>query len=162
MFFGLLAYVLVFGGQAQYIVETGIASLGTVVQNLFELATYTDPLRTTSFPQNWTIFYWSYWMVWCVASPFFIGTISRGHPIRQTILGGYIFGIADFIGQFEQTSDLYTITIDIINTLPWAPAILTLVLFTMMAFYATSFDAIALIASFYRYKKLEKINYLIN
>lgn len=33
MFFGLLAYVLVFGGQAQYIVETGIASLGTVVQN---------------------------------------------------------------------------------------------------------------------------------
>lgn len=178
MFFGLLAYVLVFGGQAQYIVETGIASLGTVVQSLFELATYTDPLRTTSFPQNWTIFYWSYWMVWCVASPFFIGTISRGRTIRQTIMGGYAFGVgstilsfiilgnysmglqmsgvADFIGQFEQTGDLYTIIIDIINTLPWAPAILTLVLFTMMAFYATSFDAIALIASFYSYKKLEK------
>src|SRR5699024_7015519 len=34
LFFGLLVYVLLFGGQAQYIVETGIASLGTVVQNL--------------------------------------------------------------------------------------------------------------------------------
>lgn len=117
-------------------------------------------------------------MVWCVASPFFIGTISRGRTIRQTIMGGYVFGVgstilsfiilgnysmglqmsgvADFIGQFEQTGDLYPIIIDIINNLPWAPAILTLVLFTMMAFYATSFDAIALIASFYSYKKLEK------
>ena len=44
----------------------------------FSLATFTDPQRTTSFPQNWTIFYWAYWMVWCVASPFFIGSISRG------------------------------------------------------------------------------------
>src|SRR5699024_8858140 len=100
LFFGLLAYVLLFGGQAQYIVETGITSLGTVVQNLFELATYTDPLRTTSFPQNWTIFYWSYWMVWCVASPFFIGTISRGRTIRQTIIGGYIFGVGSTILSF--------------------------------------------------------------
>lgn len=178
LFFGLLAYVLVFGGQAQYIVETGITSLGTVTQNLFQLASYTDPLRTTSFPQNWTIFYWSYWMVWCVASPFFIGTISKGRTIRQTIIGGYIFGvgstilsfiilgnysmglqmsgIADFIGQYELTGDLYSIIIEIINSLPMAPVVLIVVLLTMMSFYATSFDAIALIASFYSYKTLEK------
>ncbi|MEY8410858.1 BCCT family transporter [Lachnospiraceae bacterium 62-26] len=35
-------------------------------------STWTDALRTSSFPQNWTIFYWAYWMVWCVAPPFFI------------------------------------------------------------------------------------------
>lgn len=176
MFFGLLAFVLIFGGEARYIIETGISSLGIMVQNFFELATYTDPQRTTSFPQNWTIFYWAYWMVWCVAAPFFIGSISKGRTIRQTILGGYGFGVGstivsfivlgnyslgkqmsgefDFISIYEKSGDLYTLIISIIETLPCATFILILVLVTMIAFYATSFDSIALIASCYSYHKL--------
>lgn len=93
LFFALLAYVLLFGGEARYIIETGFSSIGNLVQNFIGLSTYTDPQRTTSFPQTWTMFYWAYWMVWCVAAPFFIGTISRGRTIRQTILGGYVFGL---------------------------------------------------------------------
>lgn len=178
MFFGLLIYVLLFGGEAQYIIETGISSLGKMIQNFFELSTYTDPQRTTSFPQNWTIFYWAYWMVWCVAAPFFIGTISRGRTVRQTILGGYVFGVgstilsfiilgnysmglqmsgkADFIAHYLETGDLYSMIIAIIKTIPLAPFVLILVLLTMVAFYATSFDSIALIASCYSYKKLDE------
>ena len=56
MFFGLLIFVLLFGGETKYIVETGISSLGRMVQHFFELATYTDPQRTTYFPQNYTIY----------------------------------------------------------------------------------------------------------
>ena len=66
-FFGLLAIVLLFGGETRYILETGLSSLGTMVQNFIGLSTYTDPLRKTNFPQDWTIYYWAYWMVWCVA-----------------------------------------------------------------------------------------------
>lgn len=176
LFFGLLAFVLLFSGEAKYIIETGITSIGTMVQNFFELSTYTDPNRTTSFPQNWTIFYWAYWMVWCVAAPFFIGSISRGRTIRQTILGGYGFGVgstilsfiilgnyslgkqvsgaADFIAFYNKSGDLYDVIVKIIDTLPLAPLVLTVVLVTMMLFYATSFDSIALIASCYSYKKL--------
>lgn len=176
LFFGLLAFVLLFSGEAKYIIETGLSSLGTMVQNFFELSTYTDPGRTTSFPQNWTIFYWAYWMVWCVAAPFFIGSISKGRTIRQTILGGYAFGVGstilsfiilgnyslgkqvsgavDFIAIYNETGDLYEIIVQIINTLPVAPLVLAVVLITMMMFYATSFDSIALIASCYSYKKL--------
>lgn len=176
LFFGLLAFVLLFGGETQYIIETGITSIGRMVQNFFELATYTDPQRTTSFPQNWTIYYWAYWMVWCVATPFFIGNISQGRTVRQTIFGGYVFGVgstvvsfiilgnyslgkqmagaADFIGLYQETGDLYTVIIEIIRTLPLAPFVLALVLITMVVFYATSFDSIALIASCYSYHKL--------
>ena len=176
LFFGLLAYVLIFGGQARYIVESGISSLGTLMQNFFELSMYTDPQRTTSFPQNWTIFYWAYWMVWCVAAPFFIGNISRGRTIRQTILGGYVFGVgstilsfvilgnyslgmqvsgaADFIAMYQESGDLYALIISIIRTMPVAPFVLALILITMMLFYATSFDSIALIGACYSYKKL--------
>lgn len=178
LFFGLLAYVLFFGGEARYIIETGLSAIGRMLQNFFELATFTDPQRTTSFPQNWTIFYWAYWMVWCVAAPFFIGSISKGRTIRQTILGGYVFGVgstiisfiilgnyslglqvnqmADFIAIYQQTGDLYAVIIAIINTLPLAPLVLIILLLTMIAFYATSFDSIAYIASCYSYHRLKE------
>lgn len=178
LFFGLLFYVLIFGGQAQYIIETGFSALGRMIQNFFELATFTDPQRETSFAQNWTIFYWAYWMVWCVAAPFFIGSISQGRTIRQTILGGYVFGVGstivsfiilgnysmglqvsqvhDFLALYQQTGDLYTVIIQIIQTLPCAEFVLVLLLVTMVAFYATSFDSIALIASCYSYHRLNK------
>jgi len=167
---------LLFGGEARYTIESGVTSLGKMIQNFFELSTFTDPERTTSFPQNWTIFYWAYWMVWCVAAPFFIGSISRGRTIRQTILGGYGFGVGstiisfiilgnysmakqvsgevDFISMYLESGDLYGLIIQIINSLPCAPLVLALVLLTMMAFYATSFDSIALIASCYSYHRL--------
>ena len=178
LFFGLLAYVLFFGGEGRYIIETGLTSLGKMVGNFLELSTYTDPLRTTNFPQNWTIYYWAYWMVWCVAAPFFIGSISRGRTVRQTILGGYVFGVgstltsfivlgnysmglqvtkvADFIAIYQADGDLYGMIIAMIKTLPCTPLVLLVLLVTMIAFYATSFDSIALTASCYSYHRLGK------
>lgn len=176
LFFGLLLFVLLFGGETKYIIESGFASFGKMIGEFVELSTFTDPLRTSSFPQNWTIYYWAYWMVWCVAAPFFIGSISRGRTIRQTILGGYGFGVgstlvsfvvlgnysmglqtsgaADFIAQYQADGDVYGMIISVIKTLPCAPLILVLLLVTMIAFYATSFDSIALTASCYSYRKL--------
>ena len=177
MFFGLIAYVLIFGGETRYIIETGFASLGKMVQNFIDLSTFTDPLRTSNFPQNWTIYYWAYWMVWCVAAPFFIGNISRGRTVRQTILGGYIFGvgstltsfivlgnysmgmqvtgIADFIAQYNESGDLYQMIVSIIKIMPCASITMVVVLITMIAFYATSFDSIAFTASCYSYHSLK-------
>lgn len=178
LFFGVLAFVLLFGGETRYIIEAGLSSLGKMIQNFFELSTYTDPQRTTSFPQNWTIYYWAYWMVWCVAAPFFIGNISRGRTVRQVIVGGYGFGIGstlvsfiilgnysmglqtsgtvDFIAQYNETGDLYQLIVSIIKTMPCAPVVMVIVLVTMIAFYATSFDSIALTASCYSYHILEE------
>lgn len=42
MFFGLIIFVLVFGGKAGYIIDTGFESLGRMVQNFIGLSTYTD------------------------------------------------------------------------------------------------------------------------
>ena len=117
-------------------------------------------------------------MVWCVAAPFFIGSISRGRTVRQTILGGYVFGVgstltsfivlgnysmgmqvtnrADFMAEYMGTGDLYGMIVSIIKTLPCAPLIMVAVLVTMIAFYATSFDSIALTASCYSYHALKE------
>ncbi len=178
LFYGLLIFVLLFCGETKYTMETGFSSLGKMVQNFIDLSTWTDPLRTTGFPQNWTIYYWAYWMVWCVAAPFFIGGISRGRTIRQTILGGYVFGTgstlvsfiilgnysmgmqtggkADFLNQYMETGDLYGLIISIIKSMPYASFVMILVLVTMVLFYATSFDSIALTASCYSYRTLKE------
>lgn len=175
LFGALLAYVLIFGGQARYIIETGFSALGNMLQNFIGLSTWTDALRTSSFPQNWTIFYWAYWMVWCVASPFFMGRISRGRTVKQVILGAYIFGVSStlisfiilgnyglglqMMGKFDSISfytacgDLYQTVIAIINTLPLHWIVLVLLVVSMIAFYATSFDSITLVASAYSYKE---------
>ena len=178
LFFGLLLFVLVVGGQGRFIVENGFQSLGKMFQHFIELSTYTDPARTNNFPQDWTIYYWAYWMVWCIAAPFFIGNISRGRTIKQTILGGYVFGVgstiisfiilgnyslglqitgaADFIAQYQESGDLYQLILNIVDTMPASSFILALTMLCMIAFYATSFDSIAYTAACYSYKSLEE------
>ena len=176
LFFGLLLVVLLIGGQGRFIIENGFQSLGKMFQNFIELSTFTDPGRTSNFPQDWTIYYLAYWLVWCIAAPFFIGNISRGRTIKQTILGGYVFGVgstivsfivlgnyslglqtsgaADFIAEYAANGDLYGLILNIINTMPASKFILVVTMLCMIAFYATSFDSIAYTAACYSYKRL--------
>lgn len=175
-FFGFLLAVMLFGGKMRFILEEGLSSMGRILQNFLVLSTTTDPMRETSFPQNWTVYYWAYWIVWCVATPFFIGKISKGRTIRQVIFGGYVFGagstivsfivlgnyslsmqlsgIKDFVGKYIANGDVYSIIIAEIKTLPCSIVFFALLLITMVLFYATSFDSIALTASGYSYYEL--------
>ncbi|MDR2181202.1 MAG: BCCT family transporter, partial [Treponema sp.] len=69
--FNVAAFVLLLScvfvmGPSRFIIESGISGVGNVLQNFIGMATWTDPLRltgdgVTGFPQQWTIFYWSYW-----------------------------------------------------------------------------------------------------
>lgn len=176
-FFLLLIYVFILGGQAQYIIETGFSSIGNLIQNFIGLSTWSDPLRTSGFAQNWTIFYWAYWMVWCVAAPFFMGSISKGRTVKQVILGIYVFGLSstflsfiilgnyslgmqmkgifDALGLYAASADLYTTIVAIIQTLPMPQIVLVLLIVSMVAFYATSFDSITLVAAAYSYKEIK-------
>lgn len=176
LFFALLAYFLIAGGEAAYILETGFSALGNLVQNFVGMVTWMDPLRETSFPQNWTIYYWAYWMVWCVATPFFIGTISKGRTIKNTILGGYGWGLAgtftsfiilgnygmaqqlkhgvDISGIIAAGGDYSEAIMKIFDTLPLSSLGLILLVITMIAFYSTTFDALTMVVSSYSYKRL--------
>lgn len=177
LFFALLIYFLIGGGETKYIIETGISSLGKLAQNFIGLSTWMDPLRDSSFPQNWTIYYWAYWMVWCVATPFFIGTISKGRTIKNTILGGYACGLAgtftsfiilgnyglsqqmkhglDTVGTIGEGTSISQAIMDIFDTLPLPALGIILLVITMIAFYSTTFDALTMVVSSYSYKELD-------
>ena len=176
LFFALLIYILAAGCEGIYIIETGIESLGNLAQNFTGMATYMDPLRENCFPQNWTIYYWAYWMAWCVATPFFIGKISRGRTIQNVVLGGYGWGLAgtftsfivlgnyglaqqmkhgvDTAGYIAEGGDYSTAIIRIFQTLPLPALALILLVITMIAFYSTTFDALTMVVSSYSYIEL--------
>ncbi len=176
LFFALLIYFLFISGETGYILKTGFSALGNMIQNFIGMSTWMDPLRENSFPQNWTIYYWAYWMVWCVATPFFIGIISKGRTIKNVVLGGYCWGLlgtfTSFIilgnyGLAQQTKHGVDISgfiadggiysnaiLKIFDTLPLSKLGLILLVVTMIAFYSTTFDSITMVVSSYSYKKL--------
>lgn len=177
LFVGLVGYVFALGGQGAFIIKNGLQSFGRMLIHFIPLATYTDFGKTTHFAQDWTIYYWAYWIVWCVAAPFFIGNISRGRTVRQTIIGGYLFGagatfvsfivlgnysmglqmqgLVDFVGQYSIGADIYEMILQVLHALPLSEFVMMLVLILMIAFYATSFDSIAYTAACYSYRMLD-------
>jgi len=94
---GLLAFVFVVGPTV-FLANTGIDSLGRVLSNLVHMATWIEPFggfenfEDTQFPQNWTIFYWAWWLAFAPSVGLFIARISRGRTIREMIFGSMFFG----------------------------------------------------------------------
>jgi len=178
LFFALLFYFLFLGRETVYILETGISAIGNLAQNFIGLSTWTDPLRQDSFPQIWTIYFWAYWMAWCVATPFFIGAISKGRTVKNTVLGSYCWGLAGTFTSFiilgnyglaqqmkhgldsagsilNDPDNISSAIINIFQTLPLPVLALSLLVITMIMFYATTFDVLTLIVSGYSQKELK-------
>jgi BCCT family betaine/carnitine transporter len=185
LFVCLLLYVFICG-PSLFILESSLSGIGYMVQNFIVMATWTDPLRLTGdgsvgFPQQWTIFYWAYWIAWFVATPFFIAKISEGRTIRQMISGSFFYGIAGTFTSFCVFGNfgLYLQTHGYINAasllasgespskiilgffsyLPANKLALALLSLAMIAFYASTFDAITLVVAGFCRKSLEKDEY---
>ena len=176
LFFAILLYFLLLGGEPGYIIETGFQSLGNMAQNFIGMSTYMDPLRETGFAQNWTVYYWAYWLVWCVATPFFIALISKGRTIRNVVFGSFGWGLAgtylsfiilgnyglaqqlkhgvDAIGYIGNGGEMYEAILMIFDTLPLPWLALILLTITMIAFYSTTLDGITYVTSSYSYKRI--------
>ena len=167
-----------FGGEIRYILETSFQSIGNLVQNFIPMSTYVDPLRKTSFPQNWTIYYWAYWLVYCSGTPFFLGQISKGRTVKQTVLGSYAWALAGtalsfmILGNYalaQQMKHGLDVTgfvaaggtysqaiIKVFETLPLYKVGLVLLVIAMISFYSTTFDAVTLVIASYSYRRLDK------
>ena len=178
LFLLLLGFVFLGGGKALFILDNGVAAIGNLVQNFMGMATWTDPQRKSNFVQNWTIYYWAYWLVWCTATPFFIASISKGRTIKNVILGAYSWGLSGTALAFVTLSNYglgkylldglniqelinkgnsyIEIAIQVLDTLPMHNVVLILLILTMVGMYATVFESITMVVSFYSYKELSE------
>jgi BCCT family betaine/carnitine transporter len=149
-------------GPATFILKMGVNSLGILVQDFVRMATWTDPLTDSRFVEDWTIFYWAWWVAVGPFMGIFIAKISGGRSIRQIIWGTIGFGslgcmlfygvLGNYAIHLELTDQLPIVEmvrngnpsqaiIAIISSL--APGKIILIIFCLMSvvFMATSFDS---------------------
>jgi BCCT family betaine/carnitine transporter len=176
----LLTFVF-FAGPTIFMAETGIDSLGRVLSNIIHMATWIEPFGSfenfedTQFPQDWTIFYWAWWLAYAPSVGLFIARISRGRTIRSMIVGAIFFGtlgcflffmVLGNYGIYLQLSGELDV-VQILNSETPTAAIFAMLsmlpmkyfvigLFTLLAliFTATTFDSISYILASVVQKKL--------
>ena len=164
---GLLAVTLLWG-PTSYLIDSETNSIGLLVSNFVRMSTYTDPNLASGFPQNWTIFYWGWWLAYMPVMGLFVARISRGRTIRQVIcgqvlwgsvgcmtvfgiMGGYALyiqktGIADLAGILETQGQEAAIAA-VIGTLPLPQIMLVVYLISCFVFLATTISSSAFILS---------------
>ncbi|EDL53771.1 MULTISPECIES: BCCT family transporter [Vibrio] len=167
----LLALVLVLGPTI-FILETGLDSIGRMMSNFFVMATWAEPFGgygtfdNTHFPQDWTIFYWAWWLVFAPSMGLFVARISRGRTIKQMVAGSLFFGscgcflffiilgnyglslqlsgqldIVAILNEFGATKAIFSM----LSELPFAWFIILLFTLLCIIFTATTFDSISYI-----------------
>ena len=86
-----LVFVLV-AGPTLFILNISTNSIGLMLDNLLRMSFWTDPVTKSGFPEDWTVFYWGWWIAYAPMVGLFVGRISRGRTIREMIIGPVIWG----------------------------------------------------------------------
>ena len=86
-----LVWVLV-TGPGVFALEMGTTSIGLMFQEFIRMNTWADPILETGFTEDWTVFYWAWWIAYGPFMGLFVTKISRGRTLRTVILGMIGFG----------------------------------------------------------------------
>ena len=73
-------------GPSSFILNTTLSSVGEMIQSLPHMIFWTDSFSTTKFPQDWTIFYWAWWIASAPSTGLFVAAISRGRTFKEIVL----------------------------------------------------------------------------
>ena len=165
--FLLLAFVFIVGPTI-FIMETTLTGFGNMMRDFFHMATWMEPFggirnrKETNFPQDWTIFYWSWWLVYAPFIGLFIARISKGRRLKEVILGTIAYGtlgcvlffgifgnyavylqisgqfnVVDFLNKHSTEATI----IEVMHQLPIGSLIIVLFLISAFLFLATTFDS---------------------
>jgi BCCT family betaine/carnitine transporter len=168
---GLLAFVLV-AGPTIFMLETGLDSIGRLLSNFFVMATWAEPFggygtfENTHFPQDWTIFYWAWWLVFAPSMGLFVARISRGRTIKQMVTGSIFFGslgcflffmiLGNYGLSLQLSGDLDVVAVlnehgatkaifSMLDQLPMSTLVIAVFTLLCIIFTATTFDSISYI-----------------
>lgn len=80
--FLVLGIIIVFG-PTRFILDTTTDSIGHLLQNFMRMTFYLDPHAKSGFPQNWSIFYWAWYLTFLLPTGMYFARISRGRTVRE-------------------------------------------------------------------------------
>ena len=160
---GLILFILIVGDTG-FILKMGTASIGHMVQNFVAMNLWTDPVRETGFVEDWTVFYWAWWIAFAPFVGLFVARISRGRTIRQVVSGTLLLGTAGawlffiVLGNYAFSLELSgtlpvldilderggpAAIIAVVASLPWSGFSLGVFCLVALLYLATTFDSAA-------------------
>ncbi|WP_188455988.1 BCCT family transporter [Virgibacillus oceani] len=85
----VLLLMLFIIGPTLYILNMFTSTLGSYITNFFDMSFHLAPLNgeNRAWINNWTIFYWAWWISWAPFVGIFIARISKGRTVKEFMLG---------------------------------------------------------------------------
>ena len=177
----LLVFVFIVGPTV-FISEASISAFAKMISNFFTMSAYLEPFgglndfADTTFPQDWTVFYWAWWLAFAPTIGLFIARISRGRTVANMIIGALFFGSfgcaiffmilgnyglhLQLTGQVDVISILksesqYAAIFAILGSLPMKWMVISLYTILAVVFLSTTFDSISYILASVVQKQVE-------
>ena len=82
----LLLLVLILG-PTLFIFRSFIENTGSYLFNFLKISTWSETYSGGDWQNDWTVFYWGWWIGWSPFVGMFIARISKGRTVREFILG---------------------------------------------------------------------------
>ncbi|MDO4288337.1 MAG: BCCT family transporter [Eubacterium sp.] len=158
----LVCIFLAAGGR--YILTASVEETGTLISNFIRMNSYGDVFGGGSFAQDWTVFYWCWWVASVPFMGIFIARVSRGRTIRELVFGivgagsagtmSIFFVLGNYALKLQKSGvvDLAAINAEkgsnyammaMLETLPFKEIIIVGVILLYFVFLATCVDSCA-------------------
>ena len=83
---GILLVFIIVLGPTVFILDSYAQNIGNYLSGFFDKSLWTESYRQTNWQNQWTIFYWSWWISWSPFVGMFIARISRGRTVQEYVL----------------------------------------------------------------------------
>ncbi|WP_057763496.1 glycine betaine uptake BCCT transporter [Cytobacillus praedii] len=147
-------------GPTLLILDMFTDSIGSYIQNIIQMSFRIAPLNEEhrTWINNWTIFYWAWWISWSPFVGIFIARVSRGRTIREFIIGVLllpalvsffwfaVFGTSSIEVQNAGTVDLTKYATEevlfaVFSQFPWSMVLSIVAIILVSTFFITSADS---------------------
>jgi len=160
----VLAVILLFGflilSPTGFVLDLFTTTFGSYIQNLPSMGLRLAPFNKeqAAWIQDWTIFYWAWWIAWAPFVGTFIARVSKGRTVREfmvavlvipTIVCAFWFsvfgGTAIYFDYFQGANiagqNLETAIFHVYDLLPFSGALVVVTLLLISTFFITSADS---------------------
>ncbi|MBC8947662.1 choline transporter [Xenorhabdus sp. TS4] len=84
---GLVLFIL-FMGDTEFLLNGLVQNVGDYISRFMSMTLNSFAFeRPTEWMNNWTLFFWAWWVAWSPFVGLFLARISRGRTIRQFVMG---------------------------------------------------------------------------
>ena len=165
----LFLLIIVFSTNFLGLLETSFSGLVFSVVNFWDMSTL-GINEESKFAEEWTIFYWAWWVAFGPLVGLFIARISKGRTIRQVVLGMLFFGTLgtwlfymilggfamnlELSGEFSVLQSMNSVghadtAIAVVKNLPFEILMVFIFCLITIIFVTTSYDSMSYVISYH-------------